>query len=82
MAIPRASSGMLRSRLRARPTGAAPLGARQTNPSRTTQVRTKATSRDDLGGPGGQQPPPKNPGGPEALKRNWYMTTVEPKPDA
>lgn len=26
----------------------------------------------DLGGPGGQQPPPQAPGGPEAVKRNWY----------
>lgn len=26
---------------------------------------------DDLGGPGGQVPPPQNPGGPDAVKRNW-----------
>ncbi|KAJ4136385.1 hypothetical protein NW768_003998 [Fusarium equiseti] len=25
----------------------------------------------NLGGPGGQQPPPQAPGGPEAIKRNW-----------
>jgi hypothetical protein len=29
-------------------------------------------SDGNLGGPGGQQPPPQAPGGPEALKRNWY----------
>ncbi|KAF4336619.1 hypothetical protein FBEOM_9495 [Fusarium beomiforme] len=27
---------------------------------------------DNLGGPGGQQPPPARPGGPEAIRKNWY----------
>ncbi|KAL6807007.1 hypothetical protein GGI42DRAFT_265792 [Trichoderma sp. SZMC 28013] len=41
--------------------------------STTAPVRATAfgSGKDDLGGPGGQQPPPRNPGGPEALKRNW-----------
>ncbi|EHK42140.1 hypothetical protein TRIATDRAFT_84109 [Trichoderma atroviride IMI 206040] len=40
----------------------------------STTVSARATTyghKDDLGGPGGQQPPPRNPGGPDALKRNW-----------
>lgn len=35
------------------------------------QRRAQTRGPDDLGGPGGQQPPPKNPGGPDAVKRNW-----------
>ncbi|KAH7165709.1 hypothetical protein EDB81DRAFT_754437 [Dactylonectria macrodidyma] len=40
---------------------------------RPSQVRFVQHVRDDgdLGGPGGQQPAPSKPGGPEALKRNW-----------
>lgn len=30
--------------------------------------------KDNLRGPGGQQPPPQKPGGPEALKRNWCVS--------
>ncbi|KAL6897569.1 hypothetical protein GGI43DRAFT_97236 [Trichoderma evansii] len=40
----------------------------------STTVSARATTyghKDDLGGPGGQQAPPPNPGGPEAAKRNW-----------
>ncbi|KAL7933970.1 hypothetical protein V8C35DRAFT_280288 [Trichoderma chlorosporum] len=40
----------------------------------STSAPVRATAygnKDNLGGPGGQQPPPRNPGGPEALKRNW-----------
>lgn len=42
----------------------------------STTVSARATTyghKDDLGGPGGQQQPPRNPGGPEALKRNWCV---------
>ncbi|KAL7941767.1 hypothetical protein V8C42DRAFT_167748 [Trichoderma barbatum] len=45
-----------------------------TAPARATTYPSKATygaGKEDLGGPGGQQPPPQSPGGPEALKRNW-----------
>ncbi|EGR49636.1 uncharacterized protein TRIREDRAFT_106591 [Trichoderma reesei QM6a] len=57
----------------------------------TTTARVRAGSgsafnsgKEDLGGPGGQQPIPPNPGGPEALRRNWcvffHLTTLLPKP--
>ncbi|KAM0264271.1 hypothetical protein ACHAQJ_000760 [Trichoderma viride] len=41
--------------------------------STTAPAPASTYGRDDgnLGGPGGQQPPPRNPGGPEALRRNW-----------
>ncbi|KAM0433948.1 hypothetical protein ACHAPT_003892 [Fusarium lateritium] len=54
---------MLRSSLRP---VAAPL-------LRPAQARFAGTIHPEgsLGGPGGQQPAPPNPGGPEALKRNW-----------
>ncbi|KAH7264495.1 hypothetical protein MRS44_012183 [Fusarium solani] len=40
---------------------------------RPAQFRFAGTIHPEgsLGGPGGQQAPPPNPGGPEALKRNW-----------
>lgn len=42
--------------------------------STTAPVRATAFGgKDDLGGPHGQQPPPRSPGGPEALKRNWCV---------
>ncbi len=62
MAIPRASSGLLRSRIARRPVAIA-------SPFRNNQIRTKIT--EDLGGPGGQTKPPERPGGPDAIKRNW-----------
>lgn len=31
------------------------------------------SGKENLGGPGGQQPIPPNPGGPEALRRNWCV---------
>ncbi|KAL6876193.1 hypothetical protein HDV57DRAFT_155028 [Trichoderma longibrachiatum] len=31
------------------------------------------SGKENLGGPGGQQPIPPNPGGPEALRRNWLV---------
>ncbi|KOS17026.1 hypothetical protein ESCO_005952 [Escovopsis weberi] len=36
------------------------------------QTRT-VFGRDSLGGPGGQEPRPPSPGGPEALRRNWIF---------
>ncbi|KAK5993850.1 hypothetical protein PT974_07287 [Cladobotryum mycophilum] len=63
MPFPRASSGMLRTLIRP---------ARTAAPLRSTQIRTQTIGgKESLGGPGGQQPPPRNPGGPEALQRNW-----------
>ncbi|CAM1507891.1 Fc.00g047390.m01.CDS01 [Cosmosporella sp. VM-42] len=51
-----------------------------TAPLRRVQIRHASAqpghlkNDGDLGGPGGQQPPPPSPGGPEALKRNWYFS--------
>ncbi|PTB69307.1 hypothetical protein BBK36DRAFT_1155887 [Trichoderma citrinoviride] len=43
----------------------------------TTTAPVRAGSafsgKEDIGGPGGQQPVPPNPGGPEALRRNWMV---------
>ncbi|KHN94954.1 uncharacterized protein MAM_07181 [Metarhizium album ARSEF 1941] len=63
MALPKVptATGLLRHSTR-------PAASRASLP----QLRRKVTRGDgDLGGPGGQQPPPPNPGGPEAVKRNW-----------
>ncbi|KAL5610910.1 hypothetical protein FOBRF1_007027 [Fusarium oxysporum] len=45
-------------------------------PLRRPQVRQQSavSSDGDIGGPGGQQVPPPNHGGPEFLKRNWYIS--------
>lgn len=67
MALPRVPAGLLRNHIR-------PAASRAISPRVTAaQLRHKITAKDgDLGGPGGgQQPPPPNPGGPEAVKRNW-----------
>lgn len=37
------------------------------------QRRCLTRGPDDLGGPGGQEPPPSNPGGPEVIKRRWPL---------
>ncbi|UNI18499.1 hypothetical protein JDV02_004766 [Purpureocillium takamizusanense] len=47
------------------PATAAPTGP---HPHQAQQVRGV---KDDLGGPGGQQPPPQKPSGTDALRRNW-----------
>ncbi|OAA71260.1 hypothetical protein ISF_01811 [Cordyceps fumosorosea ARSEF 2679] len=40
----------------------------------TARLQTRpVSSQDDLGGPGGQMPPPPKPGGPEAIKRNGLL---------
>jgi len=73
MAIPRASSGMLRSQIRPASRRAAPhLRAGAGHQVRNT---TKVYGKDDLGGPGGQEPRPSKQAGPETIKRNWYGTT-------
>ena len=73
MAIPRASSGMLRSQIRPASRRAAPhLRAGVGQQVRNT---TKVHGKDDLGGPGGQEPRPSKQAGPETIKRNWYGTT-------
>lgn len=75
MAIPRASCGMLRSQIRPASRSSAPhhlRGAAQ------QQVRTKIQGPDDLGGPGGQEPRPSKPAGPDTMKRNWYDSAEAP----
>ncbi|GJN75676.1 hypothetical protein VFPFJ_08330 [Purpureocillium lilacinum] len=70
MAILRASSGGL---LRAA------AGRRAAPPGRSVLAATAATTprlhvrgvKDDLGGPGGQEPPPEKPSGTDAIRRNW-----------
>jgi hypothetical protein len=70
MSMHRASANMLRSCLRT---------TAVTAPLRRSQIRAIGAKPSpghikddgDLGGPGGQKPPPQAPGGPEALKRNW-----------
>lgn len=37
------------------------------------------SSKDDLGGPGGQEPAPQKPEGPEALKRRAYVFSYSEK---
>ncbi|KAM4066508.1 hypothetical protein HRG_000605 [Hirsutella rhossiliensis] len=46
---------------------AAPLRA----PPLRTQQQQRRGLKDRLDGPFGQQSPPKNPGGPDAIRRNW-----------
>ncbi|KAK7432352.1 hypothetical protein QQZ08_000914 [Neonectria magnoliae] len=60
------SKTLLRGQLRPAARVAAPL-------LRRTDARSvgHVPGEDNLGGPGGQQPVPPKPGGPEALKRNW-----------
>ncbi|RFU79232.1 hypothetical protein TARUN_2944 [Trichoderma arundinaceum] len=42
--------------------------------STTAPARVSAFGgKEDLGGPGGQQPPPQSPGGPDLLRRNWLV---------
>ncbi|KAF4977687.1 hypothetical protein FZEAL_5828 [Fusarium zealandicum] len=66
MTLIQTSAAMLRCRIRPVAGAAAPL-------LRPAQARFQGHVHPEgnLGGPGGQQPPPANPGGPEALKRNW-----------
>ena len=68
MAIPRASSGMLRSHIR-------PAAARSAPPRlRAAQQQVRRQS-EDLGGPGeSRERPPNPPGGPEGVRRNWYAS--------
>ncbi|KAH7145965.1 hypothetical protein B0J13DRAFT_332552 [Dactylonectria estremocensis] len=67
MSALRTSSILFRRQLRP---AAVVLSAPHLRPS---QVRSVQHLRDDgdLGGPGGQLPPPSKDGGPEALRRNW-----------
>lgn len=73
MAIPRAT-GMLRTQIRRPLVGAV-------SPLRSSiQVRAQSgTPPDgDLGGPYGQEPPPKKPNGAsDVLQRNWYVPLGE-----
>ncbi|KAF7559269.1 hypothetical protein G7046_g4876 [Stylonectria norvegica] len=63
MSLSRTSAVLLRTHLRPS-VGTAPLRSQ-------TRFRSHLNQGGDLGGPGGQKPPPANPGGPEAIKRNW-----------
>ncbi|PHH60230.1 hypothetical protein CDD81_1930 [Ophiocordyceps australis] len=63
MTVPRASSGLLRSRIPIRPVTAAP------------RVSLSRGLKDDLGGPYGQEPPPKDPSSLAAARRNWIPIT-------
>lgn len=70
MASIRPSASILRC---VRPTaGTAPLRSVQLRCYGNNQLDGKDTE-GHMGGPGGQQPPPQNPGGPEAVARNWYV---------
>ncbi|KAF4471892.1 hypothetical protein FALBO_1184 [Fusarium albosuccineum] len=62
MSLMRTSTVMLRSGVRPVARITAPLLRRS---------QSHVHPEGNLGGPGGQQAPPPNPGGPEALKRNW-----------
>lgn len=65
MVTPRASTGLLRNHIKLTPRA---IGASPRYISATPVSRVK----DELGGPGGQKPPPTKPGGPEAIRRNWF----------
>lgn len=66
MAIPRASSGMLRSHIRPAARSAPPR-------IRAAQQQVRRQS-EDLGGPGeSKERPPDQPGGSEAIRRNWCV---------
>lgn len=74
MAVPRASSGLLRSRVRVRPGPAAAGGPGQLPPSHRVQARGLngefGAANDE---PPPPPPPPKGrPGAPDALRRNWH----------
>ncbi|KAH8177086.1 hypothetical protein LIA77_02168 [Sarocladium implicatum] len=65
MSLYRASTQAVRSNLR-------PCVARaHFHASAFQAVKFEGKDMDDMGGPGGQVPPPQNPGGPDAAKRNW-----------
>jgi hypothetical protein len=63
---------MAPSRLILRPVVRIPLMRPQLRLASTNPDPKHIYSDGNLGGPGGQQPPPDAPGGPEVLKRNWY----------
>ena len=73
MSIPRVSYGLVaRSGVRAHAAAAASSSLmRSGGAGGGAQIRTQIRGKEDLGGPGGQQPAPKQPGGPDAVKRNW-----------
>ncbi|KAL3594509.1 hypothetical protein FPOAC2_08822 [Fusarium poae] len=62
---------MAPSRLIIRPVARMPFRLCQQRLASTKPNPKHVYSDGNLGGPGGQQPPPQAPGGPEALKRNW-----------
>ncbi|RGP66828.1 hypothetical protein FSPOR_6423 [Fusarium sporotrichioides] len=63
---------MAPSRLILRPVARMPFMRCQRRLASTKPNPKHIHSDGNLGGPGGQMPPPQAPGGPEALKRNWY----------
>ncbi|RGP76360.1 hypothetical protein FLONG3_5244 [Fusarium longipes] len=62
---------MTPSRLILRPVVRIPFMRPQLRLASTNPDPKHIYSDGNLGGPGGQQPPPEAPGGPDALKRNW-----------
>lgn len=66
---------MLRTQLRPAAALSAPLLRR----AQRRLVATFNAGKEDLGGPGGQQPVPQRPGGPEMLKRNWFVLPADKK---
>ncbi|KAG5981624.1 hypothetical protein E4U55_002736 [Claviceps digitariae] len=65
VATPRASAGLLRGRIRVPPSRAVRASPRYMSATQVSRVK------DDLGGPGGQQPPPRKPSGVEILREQW-----------
>ncbi|QPC61921.1 hypothetical protein HYE67_004152 [Fusarium culmorum] len=70
---------MAPSRLIIRPVARMPFLRPQRRLASTKPNPKHVHSDGNLGGPGGQQPPPQAPGGPEALKRNWYESPFLPR---
>ncbi|KAG6003014.1 hypothetical protein E4U21_002449 [Claviceps maximensis] len=65
-AAPRASAGLLRNRIKVSvPSRAVRASPRYMSATQVSRVK------DDLGGPGGQQPPPGKPGGYDVLRQQW-----------
>ncbi|KAG6017534.1 hypothetical protein E4U54_006506 [Claviceps lovelessii] len=63
---PRASAGLLRNRIKAPPSRAVRASPRYMSATQVSRVK------DDLGGPGGQQPPPRKPFNPDMLRQQWF----------
>ena len=67
------ASALLRTRIAAgRPvTGFPPASAASVAPLLRNHQQVRLQHDGDLGGPGGQEPPPQRPAGADTIKRNW-----------